>query len=139
MPVMKADGTNTAESTSAMAINAAPTSFMLLIAAACGSSPAAILRSTFSTTTMASSTTMPTESTIPNSDKVLSVNPNIDMKKKVPISETGIAMSGMIAARQVCRNITTTSTTRTMASPIVSWTASTDCWMNWVGSYMMSY
>ena len=55
------------------------------------------------------------------------------MKKKVPISDTGIATMGMTAARHVCRNRITTSTTRTIASPIVSMTASTDCWMNWVG------
>ena len=56
---MKADGTNTAHSTSAIAISAVPTSSMLRIAASRGDSPAAMLRSTFSTTTIASSTTMP--------------------------------------------------------------------------------
>ena len=49
------------------------------------------------------------------------------MKKKLPTSETGIATSGMIAARHVCRNRITTRTTNTIASPIVSMTASTDC------------
>ena len=39
MPVMKADGTNTADSTSAIAISAAPTSSMLLTAASCGRKP----------------------------------------------------------------------------------------------------
>jgi len=52
------------------------------------------------------------------------------MKKNVPISDTGMATMGMIAARQVCRNRMTTRTTSMMASPIVSSTASTDCWMN---------
>ena len=52
---------------------------------------------------------------------------------KVPISETGIAINGMMAARQVCRNRMTTSITSTMASTSVSITASTDCRMNWVG------
>ncbi len=131
---MKPAGTNTAQSTSAIAISAAPTSSMLLMAASRGASPAAMLRSTFSTTTMASSTTMPTASTSPNRERLLSVKPNIDMKKKVPMSETGMATSGMIAARQVCRNRITTSTTRTMASPMVFSTSSTDCLMNWVGS-----
>ena len=42
------------------------------------------------------------------------------MKKNVPMSDTGMATSGMIAARQVCRKAMTTSTTSTMASPIVS-------------------
>ena len=130
---MKIDGTNTAHSTSAIAISAEPTSSMLLRAASRGASPAAILRSTFSTTTMASSTTMPIAKTRPNSDRLFSVKPNAAMKKKLPISETGMATSGMMAARQVCRNRTTTSTTSTMASPMVSITASTDCWMNCVG------
>ena len=35
---------------------------------------------------------------------------------KVPISDTGTAASGMIEARQVCRNRITTSTTSTRAS-----------------------
>ena len=60
-------------------------------AASAGDSPAAMLRSTFSTTTMASSTTMPIASTSPNSERLLSVNPNTPMKKKVPTSDTGIA------------------------------------------------
>ena len=130
---MKAAGTNTAHSTRAMAIRAEPTSSMLLRAASRGERPAAILRSTFSTTTMASSTTMPMASTSPNSERLLSEKPNIAMKKKVPMSDTGMATMGMTAARQVCRNRITTSTTRTTASRMVSTTASTDCWMNWVG------
>ena len=130
---MKADGMNTDDSTSAIAISAAPTSSMLLTAASCGLRPASMLRSTFSTTTMASSTTMPIASTRPNSDRLLSVKPNIAMKKKVPMSDTGMATIGMIAARHVCRNRITTSTTRIIASPMVDSTASTDCWMNCVG------
>ena len=43
-------------------------------------------------------------------------------------------MIGMIAARQVCRNSRTTSTTRMIAFQIVSITALTDSAMNWVGS-----
>ncbi len=60
-----------------------------------------MLRSTLSTTTMASSTTMPMASTRPNSDRLFSEKPNRLTMKKVPISETGMAMIGMIAARQV--------------------------------------
>ena len=96
--------------------------------------PAAMLRSTFSTTTMASSTTMPTASTSPNSDRLFSEKPNSDMKKNVPISDTGMATIGMTAARQVCRNMMMTSTTSSTASPMVFTTSLTDCWMNWVGS-----
>ncbi len=124
---------NTAHSTSAIAISAAPTSSMLLMAASRGLRPAAMLRSTFSTTTIASSTTMPIASTRPNRDRLLSVKPNNPMKKNVPMSETGMATMGISAARQVCRKTITTSTTRMIASPIVSSTALTDCWMNSVG------
>ena len=66
MPPTKADGTNTATSTSAIAISAVPTSSMVARAASMGDSPSRRRRSTFSTTTIASSTTMPTESTSPN-------------------------------------------------------------------------
>ena len=55
-----------------------------------------MLRSTFSTTTIASSTTMPIASTRPNSDRLLSEKPNRLITKKVPTSETGIATIGMI-------------------------------------------
>ena len=92
-----------------------------------------MLRSTFSTTTMASSTTMPIASTRPNSDRLLSEKPNAAIRKNVPTSDTGIATMGMMAARQVCRNKMTTSTTRMTASRIVCTTASTDCWMKSVG------
>ena len=125
---------NTAHSTSAIAISAPPTSSIDLIAASRGDKPRSILRSTFSTTTMASSTTMPIASTSPNSDRLLRVKPNTLIMKKVPISEIGIATIGMTAARQVCRNSMITSTTRMIASKMVSITASTDCWMNCVGS-----
>ena len=86
-----------------------------------------MLRSTFSTTTMASSTTIPMASTSPNRDRLFREKPNSAMTKKVPMSEIGMARMGMIAARHVCRNRITTSTTSTMASPMVWTTASTDC------------
>ena len=97
------------------------------MAASRGLNPASILRSTFSTTTIASSTTMPIASTSPNSDRLLIEKPNAPMKKNVPTSDTGIATIGMTAARQVCRNRMTTRTTSTIASAMVSTTASTDC------------
>jgi hypothetical protein len=72
MPPIKAVGTNTAHNTSAMEISAVPTSFMVAREASIADMPSCILRSTFSTTTMASSTTMPTASTRPNSVRLLS-------------------------------------------------------------------
>ena len=53
-------------------------------------------RSTFSTTTIASSTTMPMASTRPNSVSLLMENPNAAMTAKVPTSETGMATIGII-------------------------------------------
>ena len=76
MPERKADGTNTAQSVSAMEISAPPTSSMVVWAAFAGVIPSRILRSTFSTTTIASSTTMPTASTSPNSDRLFSDMPS---------------------------------------------------------------
>ena len=106
---------------------------MDLCAASAGDRPWRRLRSTFSTTTIASSTTMPIASTRPNSDRLFRLKPRADMTAKVPISETGIATIGMIAARHVCRNRMTTMTTSATASKMVLMTSSTDCWMNSVG------
>ncbi len=92
------------------------TSSIALYEASLGESPASILRSTFSTTTIASSTTMPMASTSPNSDSVLIEKPNPSRIANVPTIEIGTATSGMIEARQVCRNSTTTNTTRRIAS-----------------------
>ncbi|MNU08524.1 hypothetical protein D3C72_2546060 [compost metagenome] len=72
---MKAVGTNTAISTSEIARTAAPTSSIVTCAASRGVMPRARFRSTFSTTTMASSTTMPIASTRPNKVSMLSEKP----------------------------------------------------------------
>jgi len=121
---MKAVGTNTAVSTRAMATSAPPTSSMVRWAASLGVLPSRRWRSTFSTTTMASSTTMPIARTSPNRDRLFSENPNAAMTAKVPISDTGMATIGITAARQLCRKIITTSTTRTSASNSVFSTSS---------------
>jgi hypothetical protein len=82
---------------------------------------------------MASSTTMPMARTSPNSESVLNEMPTALMTANVPTSETGIARMGIPAARQVCRNRITTSTTGIIASHSVSTTASIENWMNSVG------
>ena len=94
-----------------------------------------MFRSTFSTTTMASSTTMPMASTSPKSESALIENPSAIITANVPTKETGTATSGMIEARQVWRNRTTTSTTSTIASKSVWMTASIDLSTKRVGSY----
>ena len=53
---------------------------------------------------------------------------------KVPTIETGTASSGMIEARQVCRNRITTSTTSATASSSVCTTALIESRTNTVGS-----
>ena len=131
---MKAMGTKTAHSTRAMAMIGPVTSRIALRVASRGFSPPSILRSTFSTTTMASSTTMPMASTSPNNDRLLMEKPNKSMAPKVPTMETGTASSGMIEARQVCRNRITTSTTSSTASSSVCTTAVMESRTNTVGS-----
>jgi hypothetical protein len=123
---MKAVGTNTAHSTRAMAMIGPDTSSIALRVAAIGDSPSSMCRSTFSTTTMASSTTMPMERTRPKSDSVFSEKPSPSITAKVPTSDTGTATSGMIEARHVCRKTITTTTTRRTASNSVTTTARID-------------
>src|SRR5512145_2940444 len=94
-----------------------------------------MLRSTFSTTTMASSTTMPIASTSPNRLSALMEKPNRCIIAKVPTTETGTASSGMMDARQVCRNRITTSTTSSTASSSVVTTDLMDSRTNSVVSY----
>ena len=93
-----------------------------------------MLRSTFSTTTIASSTTMPIASTRPNSDSALIEKPNASISANVPMIDTGTASSGMIDARQVCRNTITTITTSASASSSVSITALIESRTKIVGS-----
>ena len=131
---MKAVGTKTAQSTRAVAMIGPVTSFIACSVAACGFMPRAIFRSTFSTTTMASSTTIPIASTRPNRERLLMEKPSACITPKVPIRETGTATSGMMEARHVCRKMMTTSTTRTMASSRVMMTASMDLATKTVGS-----
>ena len=73
MPGMKATGTNTDSSTSVIAMIGAVISPMACLVASAGESSgcSSITRSTFSTTTMASSTTMPMASTIASSETEL--------------------------------------------------------------------
>ena len=71
-PPRKAMGTNTAHNTMTIATTGPETSCMALIAASrAGRCSSCMMRSTFSSTTMASSTTMPIDSTMPNRVRVL--------------------------------------------------------------------
>src|SRR6266481_3195785 len=101
MPLTNAVGTNTAHSTRATAITGPLTSVIAFFVASTGARPSSMLRSTFSTTTMASSTTMPMASTMPNRDRLFSEKPNTFITANVPMSETGTASIGMMDARHV--------------------------------------
>ena len=115
MPLMNAQGTNTAHSTNPTATIGPVTSSMALMVAVRASSPLAICRSMFSSTTMASSTTMPTVSTSPNSERLLRLKPSTYITANVPMSETGTSIMGRIMALQSCRKKSTTSPTTATA------------------------
>ena len=124
MPGKKLTGTNTAASTNDVAIKAPASPVMAFFVASyaprCSSS---MMRSTFSTTTIASSTTIPMDRIRPNKVSMLSEKPNISMKPKVPIREIGTATTGISVARQLCRERKTTKITNTSASKSVLYTS----------------
>ena len=120
MPGKNATGTNTAISTSAVAMTAPSTSPIASDAASSGVRLYSWMwRWMFSMTTIASSTTMPVASVMPKSVSVLIEKPSSLTNAKVPTSETGIVMVGMIVLRQSCRNRNMTSTTSAIASSSV--------------------
>ena len=116
MPGMKVTGTKTASSTSVVAMIGAVIWVIAWRVASLGSNPSAISSSTFSTTTIASSTTMPMARTNANSVTVLRDIPSARSTPKVPISETGIATTGIRVARRLPRNTKTTRTTSAKVS-----------------------
>ena len=134
MPEMKPHGTNTAQSTSATPTTGPVTSSIARYEASRGESPFSIQRSTFSTTTIASSTTIPIASTRPKRERLLRLNPSPAMKANVPTIATGTAISGISVARQFCRNTSTTRATRMIASRSVLSTSAFDSSMKGVVS-----
>ncbi len=105
VPGRNAAGMNTEAITSTTAISEPEISCIDLIVASFGARwCSCMLRSTFSTTTIASSTTMPIASTRPNSVIRLIEKPSASMPANVAISETMIAIVQMIVVRKLCRN-----------------------------------
>ena len=130
---------NTAESVSAMPISAGVISAIDLRVASFGDRPSSdMTRSTFSTTTMASSTRRPMASTSANMVSVLMEYPAIDSTPMVPSSTTGTAMAGMSVARRFCRNRNITSTTSKIASPRATTTSLIEARTNGVESELMN-
>ena len=134
-PPKKAIGTKTADSTSAMPQRAPVIWPMDLIVASRGESPSSdMIRSTFSTTTMASSTSSPIARTIANIVSVLIEKPAAERTPKVPSSTTGTAMVGISVARKFCRKTNITMKTRPIASIRVWTTSSIETFTNGVVS-----
>ena len=130
MPDKKLTGTNTAASTMEVAIKAPVSPSMAFFVASYGlRCSSSIMRSTFSTTTIASSTTRPMASTSPKRVRMFNENPKISMKPKVPINEIGTAMVGISVARQFCNEKNTTTITKNKASNRVLYTS-------WIDSEM---
>ena len=105
-----------------MAMTAKPISLVPSIAAGIGRMPCSMRRWMFSSTTMptmASSTTRPMASTIASRVSVLMVKPIASSSVKVAISEIGMVTIGISEARSERRKKTITSTTSTIASPMV--------------------
>ena len=91
---------NTAQSTSTTATTGPLTSRIAWTAASRGLLPSLdMMRSTFSSTMMASSTTMPMARMRPNSVRRLIEKPSTSMPAKAPTIETGTARTGIRVAR----------------------------------------
>ena len=116
-PPKKAMGPNTAASTKPMPIKALVISPMDLRVASLGGRPSSLMtRSTFSTTTMASSTRRPMARTMANMVSMLMENPSRPRTAKVPRMTTGTARVGMSVARKLPRKTYITRKTRKIAS-----------------------
>ena len=95
-PEKKAIGPKTADSTSPMPIRALVICSIDLAVASRGESPSSLMmRSTFSTTTMASSTSRPMASTMANIVSMLMEKPNKPSAANVPSRTTGTAIVGI--------------------------------------------
>ena len=123
---MNAIGPNTAESTRPMPIKALVIWSIDRLVASRGEMPSSLMiRSTFSTTTIASSTSRPIASTMPNIVSMLIENPNSPRIANVPRSTTGTAIVGISVARMFPMNRYMTRKTSRMASKRVLTTSAT--------------
>ena len=115
MPPMNRIETNTATSDRFIDSSVKPTSLAPMSAASSGGTPFSTCREMFSSTTMASSTTRPVATISAISDRLFSEKPHRYITAKLPTSDTGTAATGMIAARKLARNSSTTRMTRATA------------------------
>ena len=114
-PLDKATGRNNATNTNDVEITAPNNSFIDCCAASIDDIPFWMFAVTDWTIRIASSTTSPDARMRAVMVKKLRVNPNTDKKKKVPITEIGIARAGISRLRQFCKNKNKTRTTSTTA------------------------
>ncbi len=115
-PGRNAAGRNTAISTSVIPMIGPNNASIALIEASWPLMPCSILWAAPSTTTMASSTTMPIASTMANNVDRLMVKPSAAIAAKAPMMVTGTVVAGTSMARQSCRKIRITISTRMPAS-----------------------
>ena len=95
-PLNMASGMNTEMSTAVMPTTAPEICPIAFFVASRGGSPSSsMMRSTFSTTTMASSTTMPITSTMANMVSTLMDMPRYQMPANAPSSEIGTTTAGI--------------------------------------------
>ncbi len=117
----------TAQSTRAVEMIGPDTSPIAWRVAAMGSRPRAMFRSTFSTTTMASSTDDADGEDQAEQGQGVQAEAQHQQDREGPDQgQPARASKGMIEARHPCRNSTTTMTTSTMASNRVCSTALID-------------
>ncbi len=91
----------------------------------------------FSSTTIASSMTMPTESVSASIVSMLSVKPMYQMSAKVATIEVGIAIAAIIVERKLPRNRKTTMAARIEPTIRCSCTLAIDASMNCASSRTM--
>ncbi len=88
---------------------------------------------------MASSTTIAIASTSPNRVKVFKENPINFITANVAISDTGIAIIGIMTALQLCKNSSITTITMSVVSANVTSTSSIEAVTNDVVSIITRY
>ncbi len=139
-PPKNAIGTNTDVSTTVIPTIAPLICFIAFTVASYGGSfSSTISRSTFSTTTIASSTRMPIASTIPNIVSTLIEKPAASIAPNVPSSATGTTSVGISVARKFCMKRNITANTSTPASTSVVTTLLIDTRTNDAVSYGIWY
>ena len=116
VPDWKATGRNTAASVKVVAMMAKATCRAPSTEAWMRVSPSSIRRKMFSNITIASSTTSPIASTSASRVRMLMENPSAEITANVPMIEIGMAVIGMITARQSRRKRKITRMTMRNAS-----------------------